>query len=139
MAITIRACKTTDSPAVLKFWRASTGPGVTDTPAGVRRRLARDGDLFLLAVEEKQIVGSVIGGWDGWRASMARLAVARGHRRRGVAQRLVAEIERRLRRLGARRISCIVLSGNRAGRRFWESADYRVDPHTMRYIKDLKS
>jgi ribosomal protein S18 acetylase RimI-like enzyme len=44
--------------------------------------LRRDRRLFLLAWDNSRLVGSLIGGWDGWRASMARLAVDPAYRRR---------------------------------------------------------
>jgi ribosomal protein S18 acetylase RimI-like enzyme len=76
-------------------------------------------------------------GWDGWRASMARLAVDPQYRRIGLARALVERVERELRSLGARRIGAIVLKNNRGGRAFWSSSDYELDREDLRYFKDL--
>ena len=76
-------------------------------------------------------------GWDGWRASMARLAIDPQYRRIGLARALVERIEGELRTLGTRRIGAIVLKNNRGGRAFWSSAGYELDREDVRYVKDL--
>ena len=90
---------------VLDLWRrAAAEPSVTDDPDALRRKLDRDRSLFVLAWDRSRLVGSLIGGWDGWRGHMYRLAVDRACRRRGIARRLVKNVEAHLRRLGAVRI-----------------------------------
>lgn len=137
MAITLRACRVSDIPAVLDLWARSTDASVGDNPTAIRLRLRRDRHLFLLAVDGMRVVGSLVGGWDGWRATMARLAVDPEYRRRGVAGLLVRRVERELRALGAARVSCLVFDGNRRARAFWQGAGYLYDPDTVRYKKDL--
>jgi ribosomal protein S18 acetylase RimI-like enzyme len=135
----MRRCKAADLPAVLELWRTSgAAPSVTDNIVALHRRLKQNPQLFLLALDGSRIVGSVLGGWDGWRASMARLTVAPAYRRRGVALELVRRIETLLRRLGAKRISCIVLKENVNARAFWLSARYRLDSDAVRFVKDLR-
>ena len=82
-------------------------------------------------------MGSIIGGWDGWRASIARLAVAPEYRREGVASLLLKAVEAELKALGATRVGCIVLDNNVPARAFWSSANYRHDGESVRYYKDL--
>ena len=127
-----------DIPRVLDLWkRAAAGTSVSDNPDAIRRRLHRDRHLFLLAWDEKRLVGSLIGGWDGWRASMYRLAVEPDYRRRGIVRRLVTAVEKELRELGATRIGALVFTHNRPGRAFWSSESYNLDEEVARYIKDL--
>ncbi len=136
--IRTRPCELRDVDAVLKLWkRAAAAPSVTDGPAGIRRRLKCDRQLFLLAWDGPRLVGTLVGGWDGWRASMARLAVDPEYRGRGIGRMLVRRVERRLRLLGAKRVTGIVLKDNNVGRAFWGDAGYRVDREVVRYVKDL--
>jgi ribosomal protein S18 acetylase RimI-like enzyme len=68
------------------------------------------------------VVGTIIAGWDGWRANVYRLAALPSARRRGIALRLVAEAERRLAAKGARRISAIVMSEHDPAVALWLAA-----------------
>lgn len=136
---TIRRCRSSDVAAVLDLWkRTGIAPSVTDSAPAIRRRLRRDDGLFYLAWDGTRLVGSLIGGWDGWRGSMARLAVDPEYRRDGIAQTLVQRVEKKLRALGAIRISAIVLANNAGGRAFWSAVHYQNDTGSLRYIKDLR-
>jgi len=137
--ILLRPCRATDVEQVLELWRrAAAEPRVTDDPDALRRRLRRDRNLFVLAWSRERLVGSLIGGWDGWRGHMYRLAVEPACRRRGIARRLVEHVEARLRKLGAVRIDGIVVKQNRAGGVFWRELGYRHHVEVARYVKDLR-
>ena len=124
---------------VLELWRrAAAEPSVTEAADALRQRLERDRDLFLLAWDRGRLVGTLIGGWDGWRGHLYRLAVEPGCRRSGIARRLVANVEARLRTLGAVRIDGIVMKRNRAGSAFWRALGYRHHVEVARYVKDLR-
>ena len=139
MGIRLRPCRPADVEQVLDLWRrASAELSVTDDPDALRRRLGRERNLFILAWDRDRLVGSLIGGWDGWRGHMYRLAVDPVYRRRGIARRLVEAVEGRLRRLGARRIDGIVVKRNRAGGVFWRELGYRRHLEVARYVKDLR-
>src|SRR4030042_552598 len=70
----IRECHPEDGPAVLDLWRqAEALPSRTDTLEELQRLVADHGGLFLVAEEEERLVGTIIGGWDGWRGAMYRL------------------------------------------------------------------
>ncbi|MDP6822089.1 MAG: GNAT family N-acetyltransferase [Dehalococcoidia bacterium] len=136
--ITIRPCRFEDIPAVLKLWiDADTVPGPTDHAAAIERRLQRDGELFVLAVDGARIVGSLMGGWNGWRGDMARLAVHPDYRRRGIARQLIAEVETRLRDLGCSRITSLVFINEPGAPELWSNAGYKPDSEIGRYYRDL--
>jgi ribosomal protein S18 acetylase RimI-like enzyme len=129
-----------DLRAVLDPWkRAKALPSVTDNLAALRRRLQRDPQLFLLAWDGEELVGSAIGGWDGWRASMARLAIDPRYRRRGVATQLVNAIEKRLKALGAVRIRCVVDRKSARARGFWTAAGYERSRGEVTFVKDIRA
>ena len=137
--ILLRPCRATDVEQVLELWRrAGAQPSVTDRPDALRRRLRRDRSLFVLAWDRDRLVGSLIGGWDGWRGHLYRLAVDPACRRRGIARRLVRDVEARLRKLGAIRIDGIVARGSRVGSAFWRELGYRCHAEVARYVKDWR-
>jgi ribosomal protein S18 acetylase RimI-like enzyme len=136
--IALRPATAADIAAVLTFWAEATSePSSTDDADGVEVLLTRSPGSLILAVDDGTIVGSVIAGWDGWRGTLYRLAVAPTHRRRGVATALVDEAERCLRRHGVRRMHLIVSTAAGAPAvDFWKSARYEPTDQ-LRMVKDL--
>jgi ribosomal protein S18 acetylase RimI-like enzyme len=129
---------------VLTLWQKSgvTPPSVLDSIDGLTRLIGEPGGILLVAVINGQIVGSVIGGWDGWRGNIYRLAVTPRYRRRGIARRLVAEISSALFAKGAARLTALVEREHRWAIDFWESLralGYEYDPRFARYIVDRES
>ena len=136
--LSIRTGALDDIPDVLELWRdAETAPSATDDPDGLSVLIAASPDALLLAECEGIVVGVLIATFDGWRGNMYRLAVLPAHRRRGVARSLVREGERRLRSVGARRITALVAHELDGAEEFWSSVGYGADPHTTRFVKTL--
>jgi len=128
-----------DYPAVYALWQ-NAGPGIhlrrSDQPDEIARKLKRDPDLFLLAEVDGEVIGSVLGGFDGRRGMMYHLAVAAQCRQQGVASSLVDELERRLRSKGCIRYYLLVTTDNDSAIRFYERRGWeRMDLYA--YAKDL--
>jgi ribosomal protein S18 acetylase RimI-like enzyme len=124
-ATTIRDATDRDIEAVLRLWcESGSVPTVSDTAQALTVLLHRSPDALLLAESGDGLVGSLIVAWDGWRGSLYRLAVRTDHRRRGIAAALVQEGERRLRALGARRFTAIVVQDDPAAMGFWHGIGY---------------
>ncbi|MFD8642476.1 GNAT family N-acetyltransferase [Streptomyces zaomyceticus] len=134
----IRAATPDEAEAVLAFWKESAhGTSVSDDVLGVRRLIDRDPEALLLAVADGLIVGSVIAGWDGWRASLYRLAVLPSYRRRGISTALLRAAEERFAALGGRRVDAMVLEANETGRRLWSAAGFVREERWRRWVKPL--
>ena len=141
--IVIRLADYDDLPAVLWLWQEAkvTPPGTTDSLEGLTRLIHDPGGILLVATIDGRIVGSVIGGWDGWRGNICRLAVTPAYRRCGIARKLIVEISGALFAKGAERISALVEHEHAWATGFWDSLDglgYHRDPKFVRYIADRK-
>lgn len=87
-AVTIRTASTADVDSVLAIWETSRS-AAADQPDGrddVLALLERSPDGLLVAETQGRVVGTLVAVWDGWRGSMARLAVLPDHRRAGIAR-----------------------------------------------------
>jgi ribosomal protein S18 acetylase RimI-like enzyme len=141
--IVIRPVRDDELAAVLRMWQAAgvTSPSVRDSIDGLTRLIREPAALLLVATIEAQIVGSVIGGWDGWRGNIYRLAVAPEYRRMGIARRLIVEISKELFAKGAARLSALVEHEHQWAMDFWDSVidlGYERDPKFARYIADRR-
>ena len=99
--------------------------------------LERDPEALILAESGGEVVGTLIVGWDGWRAGFYRLVVDPAHRRHGLATALVRAGEARFRALGARRLNAIAESHKPAAMAFWASAGYELQTSRSRFVKNL--
>lgn len=129
-----------DYPAVIALW-STAGPGIhvrrSDQPDEIIKKLQRDPDLFLLAESGQQIIGTVMGGFDGRRGMIYHLAVADAWRRQGVGEALMNEVERRMREKGCIRSYLLVTSDNETAIRFYEKRGWE-DMHPILVMgKDL--
>jgi ribosomal protein S18 acetylase RimI-like enzyme len=93
--------------------------GRSDTLEEVAKKVQRDADLFLVAEAGGQLIGSVIGGFDGRRGMIYHLAVAEEHRQRGIGAALMDEVERRLKAKGCLKAYLLVVDGNTDASRFY--------------------
>jgi ribosomal protein S18 acetylase RimI-like enzyme len=131
----LRPAIATDVPAVLALWREVAAPTSTDNEAAVSALLFRDPGALIVADDRGRIVGSVIAGWDGWRGSVYRLAVASRHRRHGLGARLLRAAEDRLSALGAERMHAIVVGTDAGAVGFWQATDWERQPGQLRFTK----
>ncbi len=133
----VRSATSADVDAILALWvRADTEPTPTDDAPGIEQLLARSPDALVVATDGDTIVGSIMVGWDGWRGTMYRLAVAPEYRRSGIATALVAEAEGRLARQGARRLHLIVDREQPGAVAFWSAVGY-TPTGQARFVKNL--
>ena len=140
--VSIRGGRPEDIGQVLELWaRAGASPTITDTPEVLVQLLGSPQSILLLAEVEGRLTGTVIGGWDGWRGNIYRLAVVPEYRRRGVASALMREVDAALLAMGARRITALVERDHPWAVGFWnalERAGYRYDPTMTRYVKNFQ-
>ncbi|MCC5577209.1 GNAT family N-acetyltransferase [Microtetraspora sp. AC03309] len=134
----IRYGKLDDVEAVLRFWaEAAEGTDRRDDADKVVQLVERDPEALLIAELDGRMVGTLIAGWDGWRAHLYRLAVDPGQRRKGIGSRLIAAAEDRFRKFGAFRADAMVLHDNDLAHHAWSASGYAPQPQWGRWVKPL--
>ncbi len=132
----IRPATNDDAPRVLAVWRdAGAAPGATDDEESIAGLLGFDPGALLVAEVDGVVVGTLIAAWDGWRGDMYRLAVVPDLRRNGIAAALAAAGEARLRALGCRRITALVVGEHEHAVRFWTSIGYTRHAGQLRFVR----
>jgi ribosomal protein S18 acetylase RimI-like enzyme len=112
--------------------------GRSDTPEEIQKKLARDPDLFLVAESDAQIIGSIIGGYDGRRGLIYHLAVAEAFRGRGIGSQLMDEIDARLRAKGCLKCYLLVTTDNEEAMRYYEARGWYPMDDIRLYGRDLQ-
>ena len=123
----IREFNIADHDEVVRLWKESgllIRPG--DDIDGIRLKLQRDPDLFLVFEDRDEIIGVVMGAWDGRRGWINHLAVKPNRQRAGIGTALVRELERRLILKGARKVNAQIYHWNKKSVDFFRRAGYDV-------------
>ncbi|MEM3444675.1 MAG: GNAT family N-acetyltransferase [Thermoplasmata archaeon] len=90
----------------------------------MKRQMERNPDLFVGAFVDGELVGVGIGSEDGRKGWINRIAVKKKWQRRGIATRLIHEIEQRLRSRGLRIICVLIEAGNEASLSLFQKEGY---------------
>ena len=135
----IREFQLADYEDVLGLWNMAgliLRPG--DELDGIKTKLGRDPDLFLVAEDSSEILGVVMGAWDGRRGWINHLAVTPNHQRKGIGHALVEEVEKRLSRKGAKKVNAQIYRLNTRSFDFFKSCGYEVHSDLVMIGKQLK-
>ena len=125
----IRAYQDQDKAELIAFWMEifpASSPH-NDPETSLDKKLRTDRDLLLVAVKDKKVIGSVMGGYDGHRGWIYSLAVTPSHRRQGIASALMRAIEEKIKALGCLKLNLQVLSSNVEVVTLYEELGYQVE------------
>jgi ribosomal protein S18 acetylase RimI-like enzyme len=128
MSVTTLLYNARDREAVLDLWRES---GIDrpwlDLEAEIDAMLQHDGSLFLIAVDDSQIVGAVMGAFDGRRGYIYHLAVQSDRRGDGTGWLLMERLEDLMRDRGVGKVNLQVRSDNAEVVEFYRRLGYVDD------------
>lgn len=117
-----------DYEGALHLWEnleAGVHVGRSDSREEIEKKLQRDPDLFLVAELDDQIVGTIIGGYDGRRGMVYHLATRADLRKQGLATQLLTEVEKRLQAKGCVKCYLLVLGDNTGAMDFYKHRGWR--------------
>ena len=125
----IRPYEDEDLSAVVGLWRAAfpDAPPRNEPSADIARKLEVQRELFVVATDGGEIVGTAMAGYDGHRGWVYSVAVSTEHRRRGIGTALMRRVERDLAGVGCPKLNLQVRGANREVVRFYESLGYLTE------------
>jgi ribosomal protein S18 acetylase RimI-like enzyme len=129
MRLDVRPYDEADESAVVALWSevfAYTAPH--NHPLNlVRQKRAYERGLFFVALADGQLVGTVMGGYDGHRGWIYSLAVSEAARRQGIGGQLMRRVEHELAEKGCQKINLQLLATNSATVDFYRRLGYAVE------------
>ena len=126
--IRIRPFDERDTEAVVALWQACALVRPWNDPRkDIERKLLVGREMFLVAVDGDQLIGTVMAGYEGHRGWINYLAVGEDRRRQGLGARLMAEAERLLASAGCPKINLQIREENREVVAFYRSIGYEPD------------
>lgn len=127
--IRFRAIEDADVEAVIALWRAC---GLTrdwnDPHRDITFARAGANSTILVGEAEGAVAASAMVGHDGHRGMLYYVAVAPGHRGRGLGKAAVRAAEAWLAERGVWKINLLVRAENEAVRGFYEKLGYEINP-----------
>src|SRR5688572_12386196 len=129
-----------DYEAVLGLWKEieiGMNVGRSDSPEEIKKKLQRDPDLFLIAESKDQIIGSVIGSFDGRRGFIYHLAIHKKFRRQKIASQLLEEVEKRLQAKGCVKCLLFVFADNTNAIEFYKNHGWNHQPEDLVFAKEF--
>ena len=128
-----------DAERILRFWQESgTSMGATDQVEHVRRVVENPAAVLILAVADDEIIGTLLGAFDGWRGNMYRLVVHPNRRRQGIGRHLVREVEHVFAGWGVRRVTVLIEVDRPWAMDFWAAVGYPRDNRIVRHVGTLE-
>ena len=126
---TIRNYEPGDQTQVAALWREvfPNHPKWNVPEQDIARKVGFQPEPFLVAVLDRQVVGTVMGGYDGHRGWVYLVAVAPALRRQGIGEALMRAIEAALSALGCTKLNLQIRGGNEAVAAFYRKLGFQVE------------
>lgn len=119
----IRKMTISDYEKIFDLWRGTDGMGLRsldDSQQGISAFLVRNPTTNFVAVDEGEIIGTILCGHDGRRGYIYHTVVRSDYRNRGIATKLIESAIAALQKEKITRVCLNVLETNECGKSFWQ-------------------
>ena len=124
--IKIRQYADSDHEKVIKLWELCELTRQWNNPIkDIQRKLIVQSELFLVLEEDDEILGSIMGGFDGHRGSVNYLGIHPKHKNKGLGKLLMNRIEEELIKMGCPKINLMVRNSNLDVQEFYRVIGYK--------------
>jgi ribosomal protein S18 acetylase RimI-like enzyme len=136
--IVIRKVSIKDYEQLIALWKEGNipyRPQGRDSKKNIQRQLRQPTSFYFVAENQGKIIGAILGTHDGRKGWINRLIVALAYRKKGIAKRLVQEVEQRLTAAGIDIVACLIEDWNDVSTEVFERLGYTKHPDILYYSK----
>ncbi len=127
--LVIRPYQNSDENSVVSLWEIVFPESVqwNNPIKDIHLKLTIQSHLFIVALSDSKLIGTVMGGFDGHRGWIYYLAVHPDHRRQGFGSQLLKAIEKGLKELGCPKVNLQIRSDNHRVESFYHKCGYDTE------------
>ena len=127
--INIRKYKQYDKDSIITLWKEVFNPKQShnDPELVINMKTKHNDNLFFVAEENKQIIGTIMAGFDGHRGWIYSLAVLPKYRRKGIGTSLVNKALNALINLGCIKVNLQIYSDNQSIVDFYKKIGFSIE------------
>ena len=125
---TVRTMTIDDYEGVYALWKTIKGfsmRSIDDSFDGVKRFLSRNPATSIVAEADGKIVGAILCGHDGRRATFYHVCVAESFRKRGIGKAMVVLAMQALKKEKINKVALIAFTQNDVGNAFWKGIGWK--------------
>jgi ribosomal protein S18 acetylase RimI-like enzyme len=134
----IRKMTIDDYDTLIILWKEGKvpyRPKGRDSKKNIQWQLHQPNTLYLVAEINGTVVGVILGTHDGRKGWINRLVVTPTYRKKGIAKRLVQEVELRLSDIGIDIVACLIEDWNIESKEFFKRIGYLKHTDIAYYSK----
>jgi len=136
--IIIRKMRIKDYEPLITLWKVGNlpyRPQGRDSKQHIQQQLRQRTSLYYVAEHEGSIIGAILGTHDGRKGWINRLVVAPAYRKKGIAKRLVQEVEQCLTAAGIDIVATLIEDWNKVSKNVFERLGYTKHSDILYYSK----
>ncbi len=136
--VVIRKMTIADYDSLIALWKEGNipyRPQGRDSKKNIRWQLQQPTSLYFVAEDKGKIVGAILGTHDGRKGWINRLSITSSYRQKGIAKRLIEEVELCLKAIGINIVACLIEDWNAASMQVFKQVGYTKHTDILYFSK----
>jgi len=135
-----RTMRASDYEQAVQLWQSLPGIGLSsaDEKDNICDFLHKNPGTCFVALNEGNLIGTILGGSDGRRGYIHHLAVQQSEQNKGIGKKLVDLCLIEFKRSGIQKCHIFVIPSNSEGIAFWKKGGWHLRDDILIMSKDIK-
>jgi ribosomal protein S18 acetylase RimI-like enzyme len=138
IGVVIRKMTIVDYDSLIALWKEGNipcRPQGRDSKKNIRLQLQQPTSFYFVAEDKGKIVGAILGTHDGRKGWINRLIITSSYRQKGIAKRLIEEVELCLETIGINIVACLIEDWNVASMQVFKQFGYTKHTDILYFSK----